>query len=542
MKESVGFFRFISGERKKWGSGMKKYIWILLLWLCCIEAGAENGAGDVAQGFFDALTKGEYVQAASYCADGEMVKRWNPPLITKLFVYDMVQDIAVSQVQATEDEALVTLCVTALDMQSEDVLRDIICEVRDFLAMDVECEESWDYLLEIQQWAKEFVTEYAVPVYAVRQNGVWVVDDAATFDLWRRDAPLTVRAVSYGYITYDEATLAYADAEGEVPPWNIWLRLESEADEEGLGEFSLENGSCAASLESHNDYRAIGYNPIFQRWKKYDGAYHAVLRVADLPQRGTLRALRRFNLMSLTYTEQLVVIDFENVPYDNGVPDGSVRFDVQYYARVSEEDQLLTIGDWLDHFNRWSAWQWRNVTEQMRALPVVNTEYALYVLHGTIQKDAGCFGVYDVLFASDGSGIVPYMEQCDMCTVNAMRYFGREGDWYDFAQMPFVLYVLVPLQEGVDPEKTLRSMQITATFSGELIDYVGAHDSATRLGPRTTVQIDLSRMQRWEGSVMEMPEIEESYHWKWNFDEDDESVEEDSRVWAKIYLNQRVNV
>lgn len=504
---------------------MKKYIWILLLCLCCISGSAENGAGDAAQGFFTALTKGEYAQAASYCADGEMVKKWKPPLVTKLFVYDMVQNIAVSQVQATDEEALVTLCVTGLDIQNEDVLWDIIGEVRDFLAMDVEYEESWDYLWEIQQRAKEFLTEYAVPVYVVRQNGVWVVDDAATFDLWRGDAPLTVRAVSYGYIMYDEATLAYADKEGEVPPWNIWLRLESEADEEGLGEFSLEDGSCAASLERHYDYHAIGYNLVFQRWKKNNGVYHAVLRMENLPEAGVLHALRRFNLDSPTYVEQQISIPFENVPYYSGVPEQAVVFSIQHYARISEEVQvqgyqktktLRTIGDWLAHYERHGVWKWAELTPEMCDLPISNEQYALYMLHGTVQKAEGCFGVYDVLFAAQGKGIVPLKRECGMCPVNEMRYYGAETNYWDTAQGSFQLPVLIPLQEGIDPDEMLRSLQITATFSGELIDYIGEHDTATRLGPRTSTPVDLGEMQRWEENPLYMPESKTEYYWEWD--------------------------
>ena len=519
----------------KWGENMKKCVLMMLLSLWILAAHAENTPEMAAQGFFVALTKGEYTQAADFCVDGEAVRQWNPPLFTKMFVYDMVQEISVSGVEETGDGALAMLCVTALDMENEEVAYETAAALMDRLATAAEYETDLEYAQVVQDHYRDFTAEYTVPVHVVQKNGAWLVDTEKTFALWRGDVPLCVRVASYGHITYDEATLKYVDEEGEVPPWQIWLRLESKNDEEGLGEFSLEGGACDQSLERHMAFDAFGFYGAYQRWHPYNGAYHAVLRMENLPETGVLHALRRFNLDAPTYVEEQVSIPFENVPYYSGVPENSVRFSMQRYTRITEEAemkrwggkvtyQLRTIGDWLDRYEIYGVWKWAEMTEEIRKLPVVNDQYALYMLQGVMEKAAGHFGVYDVAFASFGPEMVPTMLECNECPVNDMRYFGAESNVCDTAQASFAIPVLIPLQAGADAEETLRAMQLQATFSGELIDYIGEHDSATRLGPRTSLPVDLSGMQYWEGSVLDMPEPEETYHWV--YWEEEESVEE----------------
>jgi len=510
---------------------VKKFVYLLVLLCVCFCARAEDMPSGVALRFFSALTTGDYASAAALCVNGEGVRQWNPPLYTKLFMYDTVQEISVDSVQETENGALVTLAVTAMDMAGDEVLYETAVAVMDRLATVPEDEEELEYALITQENFRNVTAEYAVPVYLVQKDGAWLVDDAETFHLWRGEAPFRVEVVSYGDITYDAATLQYAAEEGKTPPWQIWLRLESEMDEEGLGEFMLENGACDQSLERHMDFYALGYNAAYQRWHAHDGAYHAVLRVESLPETGELHALRRFNLDALTYVEERVSIPFENVPYYSGVPDNSVCFSMQYYTRITEEGrrwgrkELRTIGDWLDRFEPYGVWKWEDVTQEMRDLPIVNDQYALYMLHGVMQKAEGFFGVYDVSFKAQGKGIVPYKKECNMCPVNDMRYFGAESDYWETAQDGFQLPVLIPLKEEGEPDESLRNMQLWATFSGELIDYIGAHDSATRLGPRTSLPIDMSGIQYWEGSVLDMPLCEETYHWVYS---EQESPEEET--------------
>lgn len=514
---------------------MKKCWIILLLSMICICTRAENAPGSSAQGFFAALTAGEYAQSADFCVDGAAVRQWNPPLFTREIVYGTVQEISVSQVQETGDHALVTLAVTALNLQDEEVRYEATCGAMDFLATKAESEEDAEYLQMLKENFKDRTETYAVPVHMVRQDDVWRVDEKATFDLWRGDAPLRVKAVSYGRITYDEATLQYAAEDGKTPPWKIWLRLESETDEEGLGEFVLEGGACDASLERHMDFYAMGYNAVYQRWHAHDDAYHAVLRVESLPETGELHALRRFNLDALTYAEERVTIPFEDVPYFSGVPENSVQFSIQRYTRITEEGrhwgkkELRTIGDWLDRFEPYGVWKWAGLTQEMRDLPIVNDQYALYMLHGAMRKAEGFFGVYDVSFKALGQGIVPYEQECSMCPVNNMRYFGAESSCCDTAQAGFQLPVLIPLVVGADPDETLRALQLEATFSGELIDYIGEHDSAMRLGPRTSIPVDTSDMQNWAGSVLDMPLDEEAYHWVYSETEETEDFPEEEK-------------
>ncbi|MBR5231095.1 MAG: hypothetical protein IKW00_02470 [Clostridia bacterium] len=522
---------------------MKKWAMILLLSVIYAFARAENTPDSAAQGFFAALTDGEYAQAADFCVNGEAVRRWNPPLFTRLFVYDMVQDISVSDVAVTDDTAMAVLCVTAMDLANEEVAYETTVAIMDRLATETDAATDLEYARITQENYRDFTTEYTVPVWLLRHNGVWLVDDDATFALWRGEAPLRVKVASYGHITYDEATLQYEAEDGKTPPWKIWLRLESEMDEEGLGEFWLEGGACDASLERHMDFYAIGYNAVYQRWHAHNGAYHAVLRVESLPETGELHALRRFNMDALTYVEERVTIPFENVPYFSGVPENSVQFSMQYYMRIMQEAEmnrwggkktytLCTIGDWLDHFEPYGVWKWEGLTQEMRDLPIVNDQYALYMLHGVMQKAEGYFGVYDVLFKSQGQGIVPYKQECNMCPVNNMRYFGAESNYWDTAQAGFQLPVLISLTAGVDPDETLRAIQLEATFSGELIDYIGDHDSSTRLGPRTSMPVDTSTMQHWTGSVLNMPLHEESYHWVYSEPEEPEEDTETIIEWA----------
>lgn len=515
---------------------MKKIVCLLAVLCVCFCARAEESPESVALQFFKTLTAGDYASAASLCVDGDDVRAWNPPVITRDIVYPSVCDLTVTQNKVTGKTAQITLSAKAADIRNEEVEEQINLPVWDHLACEIDGEDEFYSsidLQELQEFLQEFTAYFSVPVCLTQQNDGWKVDEQATFALWAADTPLSVRAVSYGLITYDTATLKYEDTSQGLPPWKIWLRLESDEDVEELSEFSLENGLCSPTLEQHHDFYAFGYNSVAKCWKEYGGAYHAVLRLERLPAEGTLQAVRRQNIYTPLYVQRSVRIPFSNVPYDDGVPENGVRFAVKYYNRIAEEVpiqrwkdtyMLRTMGDFLDDFDRFETWVWEDLPD-VRDLPVINEQYALYMLHGAIEKEEGCFGVYDVMLHTDSRVILPLFSQCSMCEVNSMRYFGADSGTADFAQMPFSLPVLIPLQEGVDPDVTLREMVIEAAFSGEMIDYLGAHDSATRLGPRSTVLVDLGGMQRWEGSVRDMPQSEHVRYWDvWQEEEDDEET------------------
>jgi len=516
---------------------VKKRVWLLLILCLCGWAQAEASPEQVALQFFTSLTTGDYASAAALCMNGDSVQEWAPPVITRDIIYPSIRDLTVEQTEITGETARVLLSLSAVDLQNEEAAWAIAYDlpVWDHLSGEMpDADFTAEDLRDLQTFLQSFTARFSVPVCLNRQEGVWQVNEQATFALWAEDTPLNVRAVSYGRITYDAATLQYEDASDGLPPWKVWLRLESDSDAEELSDFSLENVLCSSTLERHHDFEAFGYQSVAQCWKAYGGAYHAVLRLEALPEEGALRAVRRQNLYTPLYVQRNVSIPFAAVPYDSGVPDGGVQFRVQHYTRIAEEAKLQgwktaqrTIGDWLDYFEPYVVWVWEDLPQEVRDLPIVNDRYALYMLRGTIEKAAGCFGVYDALFHAEGPGCIPLMNQCNMCAVNDIRYLGADSDWYDFAQRSFELPVLMPLQSGVDLDALLRAMQIEATFSGEMIDYIGEHDSATRLGPRTSTAIDLSGMQRWDGSVLDMPWGENSDYWNAFDDEQEEQTEDE---------------
>ena len=97
---------------------MKKLVGFMMLLCVCTLARAEGTTEAVALRFFTALTSGDYETAAAACLNGDDVRAWNPPLITREIVYPSVQNIAVKQTKIEGRTAQVMLCATAVDVQS----------------------------------------------------------------------------------------------------------------------------------------------------------------------------------------------------------------------------------------------------------------------------------------------------------------------------------------------------------------------------------------------------------------------------------------
>ena len=544
--------------------GLNVLSFFILLMIRFSASQADASAADAAIRFQKALAACDWAQAAEYCIDGSALLEWSPPAVTREIVYPSIKDVRLRDISAEDGETIVTLSLSAIDLSSEDFL---LLALEQFGLKDLYQKESGAHPLRdpgaavnrsFAQAPPEHRRTFSVP-YVLRQTGgEWRIDLSATLARWPGEPQPRITAVSYGEITNDAAQLQYylndllyADAivwpeEMDwsvwlnqlapaqvfgalgVPERNIWLRLTADQPAENLVDFEWVGGACEPSLEIHYDYDTFsGYGCIARRWAAYGDTCHAVL-MASLPHAigapldgHTLRCRRCLNILSPMYKEDHVEILLNGVPFQMLPPENGIHFTVDHFMRMREGEyklglgdktQVTTLGQLLRYEYEGDGYDsvWLDIPEEAADLPVTNDRYALYRLQGTAAKAAGDFGVYDVMFKSVAGGVwIEAYERCGMCeAIDGFDLPGGDSTLTDTLQAPFDVLVLLPIngRSEAELENALRSLSLTATFSAEKIDFCYVqHGTTTRIGPRSSVKVDLSQMRRWEDGFCTLP-------------------------------------
>lgn len=531
---------------KKWG--VRIGLFLCLLFVFVGTARGEDAPGNVALRFQEALKETDWALAASLCLDGEMLTTWSPPEHMRYAVYPSIEDVALKDVQRMDDCAVVTLSLTAFDLTQEEDFVNKTVGLENLYQPDT-AEEIALRLHSMLQDLEYTRRKFEIPYVLRPAEDTWKVDLASTLARWPYEPAPAVSAVSYGIMDYDSALLGYFvdeavssgslkhpddvdgirwrasltadevfDALGE-PVYNVWLRLTADAPAEELTDFSLAGGACRGAPERYFDYT---YPPkiLVRHWVAANGGESAVL-LAALPLEGkedlrgyTLSCRRRLNNGLPFYREETLSLPLEGVPYEEAVPPDGVRFTLNRFLRLREglypdwwnqAVSVETLGQLLaDEYDDGGYPVWLNLPEDIADLPLTNDRYALYRLQGTITKAPGDFGVYDVTFTSQTEGVfVEAFEYCGSCyAIDNFDLAGAQSGLRERLQIPIDLTVLLPIEgrSEAELEEALRSLRMTASFSGEEIDYCyEQHGTTTRIGPRSSVVVDLYALERWEG-------------------------------------------
>lgn len=538
-------------------------LWVAILTPC--EASAINlrSPEDTAKFFINDLFGGEWFSAARKCLDETKLRAWAPPVLTRYIVYPSVKDITVLETRIDGDRAWVTLDMTAVDVRNDEFYTLLFNY--DFSNCDPYCA---DYsvadlagLLYYQDMSVVFKEEYrkhfTVPVALRYDQEEWMIDFDETLLAWRGDRACDIRAESCGMLEFDPFMMRYYDwnvqrprnteyyewlmgvtpdelfaLRGE-PCWNLWLRLTSGAPEEGARDFEMTGGVCAPEPEAfpgESDLMIAG--EIYgQHWAEYDGAWHAVMRAyvpeydgGALPEGMSLKFKRRLDIDSPMYSEEILEVQLGGTPCKPPVPEGAVRIQMDCYERIQDVHIEENSG-----FNRFvmdtigkaargglgdKAFGWANLPDGVLDLPVGSDEYALYMLSGHMEKDAGFFGVYGMICSVSDGAYTPLYTGCGMCGAPNDHWDGRECGYRDTKTAPFRIPVIIPVNGRTDDElnEAVRALTLTATFSGESRHYLDEHGKIAYVGPRVTLPVDLSGMTLWEGE--DMPKVPYEYHWE----------------------------
>jgi hypothetical protein len=547
----------------------------LLAALCCavaLQAGAvSDDPRESAVLFQEALVEGGWVRASRFCADPGILLNWSPPAVTKYIVFPSIKEIKAVAARIEGDMATVTLSMSAIDFDAvtEDglTLRDeLLSNLNlgdEYAAGDELYDEAMVWLIHgSAEWmtkADGYRKRYEIPYILRRTGNEWYIDLAATL-AYRHPARVTVTPLSYGILTYDYAQRRYYAIDAVVdgllscpddldwgrclqrfsrdeifsalgtPAWNVWLRLKAEGDAEGLYDFSVDNAAqCALLPVAYAEFGCWAYT---RRWAAIQNEQRAALEMyipvnVGRPLEGyTVACRHRSSIWTPWYAEEVLSFSLDGTPYDTGYPAGSVTFTVDHFMRVNavsrqrynETITADTLGVLMkDEFDKeyMSESVFLNVPEGIADLPILNNEYALYRLEGTITKESGYFGVYDVTFGLetpvDGVWIEAY-EQCPSCDVIDMfDLLGKESTLMETLQRSFDIQVLIRVDGRTDEEleMLIRTLKFAATFSAEEWDFsYEEHGTTTRIGPRSTLPLDMSGMTRWTGTLGDLPRAE----------------------------------
>lgn len=531
---------------RKWSARLGLILCLLIASVC--PAQGEDAPGEIALRFQAALKANDRALAAALCLDGEALASWAPPEHMRFAVYPSIEDAALASVERSDACAVVTLSLTALDLTQEEAFVNKTEGLENLYQPD-SAEEIALRLNAMQQELEHTRRAFSIP-YVLRPVGdTWKVDLAATLSRWPYEPAPAVSVASYGILEYDSALLSYfideallagslecpEDADwvqwrasltadevfgalGE-PVYNVWLRLTADTPAEELTDFCLAGGACRTAPERYFDY--VDPPDILARhWVGVGGRENAVL-LAALPLEGkgdlcgyTLSCRRRLNSGLPFYREETLVLPLEGVPYAEAVPAGSVRFTLDRFFRLQEglytqrwgqTVPVETLGQLMvDEFDGGGEPVWLRLPEDIAGLPVTNDRYALYRLQGTLAKASGYFGVYDVTFTTQTEGaFVKAFERCGTCdAIDVFDLPGMHSGRQELLQIPVDLTVLLPIEGRTEDEleDALRNLDITASFSGEKIDYCyEQHGTTTRIGPRSSIAADLSSLSRWDG-------------------------------------------
>ncbi len=531
----------------------------------------EIGPEEEAIYFMEALQEGGWQYAANYCTDPDEFEKWTPPFVTKYLVFPSVDDIQVKQALVSGDTAEVTLSLTAADFDAvgkdgyalgEDFLYSL-CLSDEYATENVLNDENLMWLIngsgELMAQLKQHRKQYEIPFALKNVQGEWLIDLTATKELRQPDA-LAVAPLSYGTLSQDYAqrryyvkdalyskALSYPEdipwgdwlqsitvdavfaALGQ-PVWNVWLRLQAQGDAEGLYGFSAgdSGAQCAPGLV---EYAEFGVSVRDRRWATIGGQACGVLEM-HIPGAGSgplgdiaLQCRRRMNIWTPLYFEEGLIFSLSGVPYDSGYPAGGVSFEINRFLRFGEDNGMSkddTLGQWMANelAHQDSAYYvFQDMPEGIGDLPVINSEYALYQLEGTVKKEQGDFGVYDVTFAlqtpADGVWVEAF-EQCssECDAIDSFDLMGAESTAREKLQGGFDLLVLVRMEGRPEQELAalLSSLKLSATFSCEEWNFCyEQHGTTRRIGPRTTLPVDLSNMEYWPGTLFDLPRAERIY-------------------------------
>lgn len=539
----------------------------------CVPAGAASGKlEETAVFFLESLSEGGFKRAARFCVDPDKFQNWAPPAVTQYLVFPSIRDTHVKDVTVNGDTATVTLSMSAIDFDAvmelggtlrEELLYNLNLS-NEYATLDALYEENLVWLIhgstEFMQEANKHRKLYEIP-YVLRDTGEeWKIDLAATLDRWHT-ATATVTPVSYGTLTYDYAQKRYYaddalydglltcpnDADWalwlhglttdeifsakKTPVWNVWLRLTAEGNTDGLYGFTVDSVTafCETLPVAYPDFDS---NVIERHWVSIHNKQRAVLEMyipvkSGLPLPGyTVHYRQRSNIWTPLYYETEHSFPLADVPYDPGCPKSGVSFTVDHLMRVGtvvrkNMDGTITadtLGALMENeydYEHTDDSIFLSVPEGIADLPIVNSEYALYRLEGTVSKESGDFGVYDVTFALaspvDGIWVEAY-EQCSSCdAIDEFDLMGKENIFPETLLSAFDVQVLIRIDGRTDDqlETLLRTLPIMASFSAEKWDFCyEQHGTTTRIGPRTILPVNTSDMVRWAGTLKDLPRAE----------------------------------
>ncbi len=531
---------------------------------------------DAAIYFMDTLKEGSWQYVANLCTDPDEFVKWTPPFVTKYLVFPSIDDIAVKQVKVIGDTAEVILSLSAADFGFIDevgfTLADNflweLCLADEYAAEDSVVDENWVWLIngssDLMTQVRQHRKQNEIPFSLKNVQGKWLIDLAATKKL-RQMPSLEFAPLSYGRLSYDYAQKRYyaLDALHEKvisnildmewdnwmqsitaddlfaalgqPKWNVWLRLQAQGDAEGLYGFSASDSKvqCAPGLVK---YPVFGFTVQDRHWAVIGGQLRGVLEmhVPEATEKPlgdiSIHCRRRMNLWTPLYYEEELSFSLDDVPYDSGCPKDGVSITVNHCMRV-EKAELDITNRKLKSDNMGSMMENAfytdspddtvlfNAYKEIGDLPLLNNEYALYRLEGTMRKEQGEFGVYDVTFdlATPVHGVwVEAFEQCssECGEIVGNNLMGAESTCLEKLQSSFDVMVLVRIDGRSEQELNtlLRSLQIAATFSCEEWNFsYEQHGTTTRIGPRSTLPIDLSNMEYWPGTAEDLPRDDTIY-------------------------------
>ncbi len=368
----------------------------------------------------------------------------------------------------------------------------------------------------------------------------FVTDSSLADAAWRDESrPFDLRAASWAPMARDYAATreqytAYRDDEfgGYERALNVWLRLdstESRAALERLSDFKVTAGR-AACARMPIGLSSVGYTDEGEEWLTLHfmpktgfsrAALDVVLEEGESIENVTISCTRT----RLDGTAETLALPLAGVPMDMGFPAGGAAFTAKTYTpfgpRAGEE--VTSLGDYLEQD---LGQPMPDLPEHVRSLPSDTDEYALYLLEGTIRKQPGPFGVYDVVFslenAPEGVYLAAYQECGECFEIDAFDMIaadvilptglrdpiGDDGRMGETLERGFAILLLADadLWQGEELQAMVRGLRVNATFSGEKWDMsYEQHGTTSAIGPRSAERVNLGEVVLGEGKLNEIP-------------------------------------
>lgn len=352
------------------------------------------------------------------------------------------------------------------------------------------------------------------------------------------DRPFDLRAVSYGIVSEDYATLRYLkemqgrwrDSQGRPP--NRWLRLDSterEVDLQNLSDFRVVKGKASCSplpvpvLTLSKDTWGTGY--FLSRFESRRAALDLYVEEGESMDNLVIACTRTYRSPDGREQKETLSLPLSGLALDQGAPQGAVRFSFDSLApfqRTKEQMDMLASysilstpytlqGVLVDVFQPIAA------PQALLSLPYDAKEAGLYRLSGRFTRPPGAYGVYDLTFAlknpPPGVYLAPYQE-CGSCSeISAFDLFGDEVKILrsDLMDQPDAgkargltmdqrmdILVLVDQRQRNQEEvwQLLKGLQVEVSFSAEKWDILyEQHMMTTAIGPRITEPVDMGNLK-----------------------------------------------